>query len=71
MQMLYIIEQTNKYHTFFSLEIISCIRPTTSLCFCEIKFQVSKRDITLLDRSEKSVRATLWGDDVSKTQLST
>lgn len=25
--------------------------------------QVSKRDITLLDRSEKSVRATLWGEE--------
>ena len=33
-------------------------------CFFEIIFQVSKRDITLLDRSEKSVRVTLWGGDV-------
>ena len=37
--------------------------PNISHCYCEY-FQVSKRDITLLDRSEKSVRATLWGDDV-------
>ncbi|XP_073256997.1 replication protein A 70 kDa DNA-binding subunit-like [Porites lutea] len=28
--------------------------------------QVSKRDITLLDRSEKSVRATLWGETAEK-----
>ena len=32
-------------------------------------FQISKRDITLLDRSEKSVRVTLWGDFVSKLLL--
>ncbi|KAK3750234.1 hypothetical protein QZH41_005832 [Actinostola sp. cb2023] len=28
--------------------------------------QVSKRDLTLMDRSEKSVSATLWGDDAEK-----
>jgi len=28
--------------------------------------QVSKRDVTLLDRSEKSIRATLWGDLAEK-----
>ncbi|XP_068750637.1 replication protein A 70 kDa DNA-binding subunit-like [Montipora capricornis] len=28
--------------------------------------QISKRDVTLLDRSEKSVRVTLWGDYAEK-----
>ena len=34
-----------------------------------ILHKMSKRDVTLLDRSEKSVRVTLWGDYVS-TSLS-
>ena len=32
-----------------------------------ILHKMSKRDVTLLDRSEKSVRVTLWGDYVSKS----
>jgi len=45
--------------------VISC-DDVTQITTRTTNRQVSKRDITLLDRSEKSVRATLWGDDAEK-----
>ncbi|KAJ7377288.1 single-stranded DNA binding [Desmophyllum pertusum] len=45
--------------------VISC-DDVTQITTKTTNRQVSKRDITLLDRSEKSVRATLWGDDAEK-----
>ncbi|KAL9980927.1 hypothetical protein ACROYT_G009569 [Oculina patagonica] len=45
--------------------VISC-DDVTQITTKTTNRQVSKRDITLLDRSEKSVRATLWGEDAEK-----
>lgn len=48
------------------LGVVISIDDVTQITTRATNRQISKRDITLLDRSEKSVRATLWGDFAEK-----
>ncbi|EDO36119.1 predicted protein [Nematostella vectensis] len=60
------LENINKDQIVDILGVVTNVGDLAQITTKTTNKQVSKRDITLLDRSEKSVTATLWGDEAEK-----
>jgi len=60
------IEQVNKDSVIDIIGVVKLAGDVTQITTKATNKQVSKRDITLVDQSKATIRATLWGQDAEK-----